>query len=243
MTGLRACARPCQRGGHVPQRLRHLQDRRRPVELAHHGPDARRRPLPRRAARRRATACPAPAPPPGSRRRLHGSLAFTGKGHATDRAVILGCSACSASSPTPSTPTRPSAAWPTCARPAASTSPASARSPSTRRRAWSSTTARRSPATPTAWCCAPSTPPATCTSTETYYSIGGGFVLTERELKGATLKGDDAAGQPPLSLRHRRRDARHGRGLRPLDRRDEARQRDRRRPRHRSTPASTASGR
>ena len=28
--------------------------------------------------------------------------------------------------------------------------------------------------------------------TETYYSIGGGFVLTERELKGATLKGDDA---------------------------------------------------
>ena len=32
--------------------------------------------------------------------------------------------------------------------------------------------------------------------TETYYSIGGGFVLTERELKGATLKGDDAAGRP-----------------------------------------------
>ena len=27
---------------------------------------------------------------------------------------------------------------------------------------------------------------------ETYYSIGGGFVLTERELKGASLKGDDA---------------------------------------------------
>ncbi len=27
---------------------------------------------------------------------------------------------------------------------------------------------------------------------ETYYSIGGGFVLTERELKGAALKGDDA---------------------------------------------------
>jgi L-serine dehydratase len=27
---------------------------------------------------------------------------------------------------------------------------------------------------------------------ETYYSIGGGFVLTEREMKGATLRGDDA---------------------------------------------------
>ena len=52
--------------------------------------------------------------------------------------------------------------------------------------------------------------------TETYYSIGGGFVLTEREMKGATLKGDDAEVDPPLSLRHRRRDARHGRGLRPL---------------------------
>jgi L-serine dehydratase len=32
---------------------------------------------------------------------------------------------------------------------------------------------------------------------ETYYSIGGGFVLTERELKGATLKGDDAAVSRP----------------------------------------------
>ncbi|MFQ8433807.1 L-serine ammonia-lyase, partial [Amaricoccus sp. W119] len=28
--------------------------------------------------------------------------------------------------------------------------------------------------------------------TETYYSVGGGFVLTEREMKGATIKGDDA---------------------------------------------------
>jgi L-serine dehydratase len=28
--------------------------------------------------------------------------------------------------------------------------------------------------------------------TETYYSIGGGFVLTDREMKGASLKGDDA---------------------------------------------------
>ena len=26
----------------------------------------------------------------------------------------------------------------------------------------------------------------------TYYSIGGGFVLTEREMKTASLKGDDA---------------------------------------------------
>ena len=54
------------------------------------GPMVAARPLPRRAARRRPTGSPAPAPPARLGCRLHGSLAFTGKGHATDRAVILG---------------------------------------------------------------------------------------------------------------------------------------------------------
>ena len=42
------------------------------------------------AARRRRPRSPAPAPAARLGARLHGSLAFTGKGHATDRAVILG---------------------------------------------------------------------------------------------------------------------------------------------------------
>ena len=33
--------------------------------------------------------------------------------------------------------------------------------------------------------------------TETYYSVGGGFVVTERELKTTSLKGDDAAAGRP----------------------------------------------
>ena len=65
---------------------------------------------------------------------------------------------------------------------------------------------------------------------ETYYSIGGGFVLTERELKGATLKGDDAK-VAALPFATAAEMLAMGRSLRPLDRRDEARQRDRRRAR------------
>jgi L-serine dehydratase len=76
---------------HVSERFRHFQDRRRSVLVPHDGADDRRRAVPRRPARR-------PEKEPGAGDlaalacSLHGSLAFTGKGHATDRAVILGLS-------------------------------------------------------------------------------------------------------------------------------------------------------
>ena len=57
----------------------------------------------------------------------------------------------------------------------------------------SSTTAPPSPATPTAWCCWPGTPRGNLHAQETYYSVGGGFVLTARELGRPPA---DAAGPP-----------------------------------------------
>ena len=68
----------------VSQRLRHLQDRHRPVELAHGRADGGGAPL------RRGRAAPARRQARGgSTVGLHGSLAFTGKGHGTDRAIAL----------------------------------------------------------------------------------------------------------------------------------------------------------
>jgi L-serine dehydratase len=59
-----------------------IQDRHRPIELPHGGPDGRRAPLPARM--RRSTHAV------GVEAHLYGSLALTGVGHATDKAVILG---------------------------------------------------------------------------------------------------------------------------------------------------------
>jgi L-serine dehydratase len=120
---------------------------------------------------------------------LHGSLAFTGKGHATDRAVILGLLGFV-----------PETLDPDAAE---------------RRLAELAATGRIDvpglgplgfdPEKNVVFDYGPPLPghangmvlraldaAGNLHLTETYYSIGGGFVLTERELKGATLKGDDA---------------------------------------------------
>lgn len=62
---------------------RDVQGGRRSLVLAHDGADGRRQPLPGALA---AVALPSE----GLRGSLHGSLAFTGVGHATDRATIPG---------------------------------------------------------------------------------------------------------------------------------------------------------
>ena len=112
--------------------------------------------------------------------RLHGSLAFTGKGHATDRAVILGLAGFDAGD------FDAARAAEALARIAATGRIAPARPARARLRPRPRPRLRlrpaRCPATPTASCSRPGTRPATCTSPETYYSIGGGFVLTAREL-------------------------------------------------------------
>ena len=76
---------------------------------------------------------------------------------------------------------------------------------------------------------APSTPPATCILAETYYSIGGGFVVTAARAEGARpSRATDADGQLALSRSPRAAEMlAMGAGLRPVDRRDEARQRER----------------
>ena len=75
-----------RRTSHGHQRLRSLHHRHRTFELAHGGADAGRPPL-RRAARRRRGCSTAS---PGVQVELFGSLALTGKGHGTDRAVLMG---------------------------------------------------------------------------------------------------------------------------------------------------------
>ena len=80
---------------------------------------------------------------------LHGSLAFTGKGHGTDRAIALGLAGRGAGQRRPGS----RAGDPRGARASAKTLAAhrpARRSPSIRRPTSSSTTARRCPATPTA---------------------------------------------------------------------------------------------
>ena len=173
--------------------------------------------------------------------RLHGSLAFTGKGHATDRAVILGLAGFD--------PADFDAA--ARGRGAGSGSPPTGRHRPARpagdglrrRRATSSsTTGRRCPATPTASCSRPGTRRGNLHMQETYYSVGGGFVLTARELDRPPRGADGPAVPHPFrsaaellaraaatGLEHRRAAARQRAGAAS------------RRPR--STPASRGSGR
>ena len=85
---------------HEFERFRHLQDRHRAFELAHHGTDER-------GAQLRASCWPRAACSSGHRQvsaQLYGSLALTGRGHCTDRAILLGPRGHSA--PTASTPRR-----------------------------------------------------------------------------------------------------------------------------------------
>ena len=71
------------------QRLRPVQDRHRTLQLAHGGSDDRRQPL-----RRAPGADGALAAVRGVRVELYGSLGATGKGHGTDKAVMLGLEGC-----------------------------------------------------------------------------------------------------------------------------------------------------
>ena len=82
MRALRAHLPRARRDNLGLQRLRPLQDRGRPIQLAHDGTDDGRLPLCREAARqRRCSSATARVEVD-----LYGSLALTGKGHATDRA-------------------------------------------------------------------------------------------------------------------------------------------------------------
>ena len=94
--------------------------------------------LPRRAPRRVRPHPRLQRPHPAPRRRLHGSLAFTGKGHATDRAVILGLLGFVPDTLDPTKAERPPRRPP---RPATIDVPGLGPSPSTPTRASSSTTA------------------------------------------------------------------------------------------------------
>ena len=129
--------------------------------------------------------------------RLHGSLAFTGKGHATDRAVILGLAGFDPGRLRRRRRRR--GAGPPGRDRAARRPRACRRSPSTPSATSSSTTARRCPATPTAWCSRPGTPSGNLHLAETYYSVGGGFVLTERELARPERAGEGPAVPHPFA--------------------------------------------
>jgi L-serine dehydratase len=125
---------------------------------------------------------------------LHGSLAFTGKGHATDRAVILGLLGFVPETLDPDEAERRMADLAATGR---------IEVPGIGPLAFD-------PEKGVAFDYGPPLPghanglvlsafdaAGNLHLAETYYSIGGGFVLTERELKGATLKGDDAAVSRP----------------------------------------------
>ena len=120
---------------------------------------------------------------------LHGSLAFTGKGHATDRAVVLGLLGFVPESLHPDEAERRLADLKATVR---------IDVPGLGQLAFD----------PDRDVVFDYGPPLPCHANgmvfrvfdaagnlhlaETYYSIGGGFVLTEREMKTASLKGDDA---------------------------------------------------
>ena len=171
----------------VPFGFRPVQDRHRPVEFAHDGADdggaavsstrspattGRARPAPR------STAIGAS---------LHGSLAYTGIGHGTDRAVVLGLAGL-----TPQT-VDPDEADAIVAQIAAEKRdrrrPAIRPIASIRRRIWCSTARRRSPAMPTAWRSTPIDRGGRLLLKRIYYSIGGGFVVSEEELQRMKAKG------------------------------------------------------
>ena len=126
--------------------------------------------------------------------RLHGSLAFTGKGHATDRAVVLGLLGF---------------------QPETFDAGLAAEREATLERTHQIEVSGLGPIgfDPEAGVVFDFGPPLPAHAnglvlqafdadgnlhmTETYYSVGGGFVLTERELRTRSVKGDDAAAGRP----------------------------------------------
>ena len=126
--------------------------------------------------------------------RLHGSLAFTGKGHATDRAVVLGLLGFR-----PETFDANLAAEREAALAASNRIEVPGLGP-----------VAFDPKDGVVFDYGPALPghangmvlqafdaAGNLHLTETYYSVGGGFVLTERELRTTSVKGDDAASGRP----------------------------------------------
>ena len=199
------------RGGdclHGHQRLRSLHHRHRPFELAHRG-----------------ARCGRPAASPSGWRtagcstgtarvrvELFGSLALTGRGHGTDRAVLMGLEGETPGGRSIPTAWRPRVAAIRAeradlpARPARDPLPGEART-------WSSTAGTCSPSTRTACASPPSTPPGRSWTSAIYYSVGGGFVVNEGATGEDRLVEDRTAAA--LSLPQRRRAAGRGRGQRP----------------------------
>ena len=139
-----------------------------------------------RAARRRGRG--------GSTVSLHGSLAFTGKGHGTDRAIALGLAGETPDDRRPGP--RPRAACRARRGEVASPPrPAGSRLRSGSRHS-SSTTARRCPATPTAWSSG-ARRRRSGAHRATYYSVGGGFVLTARRAAAAAIEGSPTPRRRP----------------------------------------------
>ncbi len=155
---------------------------------------------------------------------LHGSLAYTGIGHGTDRAVILGLAGLT---PVTVDPDKADAIVDDDqGREARSRRPAIRPTASIRPPIWCSTARRRCPATPTAWPSMPMMPSDRLLLKRIYYSIGGGFVVSDEELQRMKSRGaPKPARQGAVSVRQCRRDAGDGGEERAVDRRDEARQR------------------
>lgn len=133
-------------------------------------------------------------PPARLEASLYGSLAFTGKGHATDRAVVLGLLGFRPETLDPDEADR---------RLAELAVSGAIDVPDVGALAFN-------PETGVIFDFGPPLPghanglvlrafdaDGMLSAAQTYYSIGGGFVLTERELKNATLSGDDAKASRP----------------------------------------------
>ena len=172
--------------------------------------------------------------------RLHGSLAFTGKGHATDRAVILGLAGFDAAGfrrrP------RRRGARPPSPRPTASRPPGLPELAFDPERDLVFDYGPPLPGHANGLVLSAYDAAGNLHLPETYYSIGGGFVLTARELERPPAA--DAAPPVPYPFRTAAEMLAHGRGLRAQHRRPAAGQRADAPPApRRSSKASRGSGR
>ena len=164
---------------HGIERLRPVQDRHRAFELAHRGADARGAAVRAAAARARIARRAWRA----SRVTLYGSLGATGKGHGSDKAILLGLSGHEPDTrrrrmPSPGSLNgiRASHQLSAAGRTHHRVQRARATSPSITR--------TRCRCIPTACASWPSTATARSSSTGTYYSVGGGFVVSDEPAPG-----------------------------------------------------------
>lgn len=132
---------------------------------------------------------PGSGPPTRLEASLHGSLAFTGKGHATDRAVILGLLGFVPDTLDPAEADR---------RLADLRATGAMEVPGVGRLAFDPDRGvvfdygPPLPGHPNGLVLRAFDAAGNLHLTETYYSIGGGFVLTERQMQSEALRGDDA---------------------------------------------------